>query len=109
MNPELAVALGAAVGAPSRYAVDRLLPRPWGTLSVNLLGSGLAGLVLGLAPRGATATLLLVGLLGAFTTASTLAWDVLERGVAAGGRLLLLHLLPGLALAGVGLAAGRAL
>ena len=105
MSPELAVALGAAVGAPARYLLDAAVPSPWGVVVVNLLGSLLAGVVAGAAPPGAL--VLAVGVLGSFTTASTLAWDVLtdERPV----RLLAVHVLPGLALAAAGLALGRAL
>ena len=106
MSPELAVGLGAAVGAPARYLLDAALGRqPWGILAVNLLGSLLAGLVLGVSPGGTVQTLLVVGVLGSFTTASTLAWDVLQHGP----RLLALHVVPGLGLAAVGLLVGRAL
>lgn len=83
-----AVALGALLGAPSRYlvgaAVDaRFAPqRPWGTVSVNLLGSGAAGLLAGLAASGGVdetvVALVGVGFLGAFTTASTFAVEVLD-------------------------------
>ena len=105
MSPELAVALGGAVGAPARYLLDSAVPRPWGTVVVNLLGSLLAGVVAGAAPAGQV--FLAVGLLGSFTTASTLAWDVLrdDRPV----RLLAAHVVPGLALAAFGVAVGRAL
>lgn len=105
MSPELAVALGALVGAPARYLLDAAVPRPWGIVAVNLLGSLLAGVVAGAAP--AAQVFLAVGVLGSFTTASTLAWDVLtaERP----GRLLAAHLLPGLLLAVLGFALGRAL
>ena len=105
MSPELAVAVGGAVGAPARYLLDSVVPRPYGIVLVNLLGSLLAGVVAGAAPPAQL--FLAVGLLGAFTTASTLAWDVLtsERPV----RLLGLHLLPGLALAAAGFAIGSAL
>ena len=105
MSPELAVALGAAVGAPARYLLDVAIARPWGILLVNLLGCAAAGLLAGLAPAGVVAPLVLVGFLGSFTTASTLAWDVLERGA----WLLALHVVPGLALAGAFFALGRAL
>lgn len=105
MSPELAVALGGAIGAPARYLLDRAVPSPWGTVLVNLLGSLLAGLVAGAAPPGAQ--FLAVGVLGSFTTASTLAWDVLTA--ARPVRLLACHVLPGLALAVLGFVAGRAL
>ncbi|MCW2680268.1 MAG: crcB 2 [Frankiales bacterium] len=105
MSPELAVALGGAVGAPARYLLDQAVPRPYGVVLVNLLGSLLAGVVAGAAPPAAL--FLAVGVLGSFTTASTLAWDVLDAERPA--RLLTLHLVPGLALAAVGFATGRAL
>lgn len=115
MSVALAVALGAALGAPSRYLVDvaarRLLGErlPWGTLAVNLSGSAAAGLLVGLDPGDAVRVLGVVGFLGAFTTASTLALELVELPRRAAAALLALHVLPGLALAGAGLAVGRAL
>lgn len=105
MSPELAVAVGGALGAPARYLLDRAMPRPWGIVVVNLLGSLLAGVVAGAAP--AAQVFLAVGLLGSFTTASTLAWDVLDADRP--GRLLVAHVVPGLALAALGFVVGRAL
>jgi CrcB protein len=81
----LLVALGAAVGAPARYLTDELLAGrlgrrfPWGTLAVNLLGSLLLGLLAGRAGddrSGHLVTLVGTGFCGAFTTASTFAWEV---------------------------------
>lgn len=112
------VAFGGAVGAACRYLVDiavtaRLGDRlPWGTLTVNLLGSAAFGLLTGLAtatPDGLR-TLLGVGFCGAFTTASALAWETLAlvdagrsaRAVANLG----LSVVGGLALGGAGLAIG---
>ena len=49
----LLIALGAAVGAPLRYLVDRAIQSrhessfPWGTLTVNVVGSFLLGLLVG--------------------------------------------------------------
>lgn len=105
MSPELAVAVGGALGAPARYLLDTAMPTPYGIVLVNLVGSLLAGVVAGAAPPAQV--FLAVGVLGAFTTASTVAWDVLgaDRPV----RLLALHVVPGLALAAVGFAVGRAL
>jgi fluoride exporter len=80
----LLVALGAAVGAPLRFLVDRHMvgrlllnstvrtPLPWGTFTVNILGSFVLGLLTGVTDR--TTTLLVgVGFCGAFTTYSTFA------------------------------------
>jgi len=80
----LLVALGAAVGAPLRFLVDKHMvgrwllnnttrtPLPWGTFTVNILGSFVLGLLTGVTDR--TTTLLVgVGFCGAFTTYSTFA------------------------------------
>ena len=112
----LAVALGAGAGAAARHLLDRALTRgrfPTGILVVNLLGSLLAGVLAGVAPGPRATDLLAVGLLGGFTTASTLAVDVLRLHRDGTDRLALLDLAlsvgPGLALAAGGLALGRAL
>lgn len=116
MTPALAIALGAALGAPARYLLDRAVSlragrwRPSGILVVNLLGSAAAGVLAGLVPSPSVAQLLGLGFLGSFTTASTLAWDVIsQRTPRAASLLLVLHVVPGLLLAGLGFAVGRAL
>ena len=80
----LLVAVGAAVGAPLRFLVDkhmvaRLLlgaridsPLPWGTFCVNVLGSFLLGLLSSVGNH-TIALLVGVGFCGAFTTYSTFA------------------------------------
>lgn len=86
------VALGGAAGACLRYVVDRAVQArhesvfPWGTLTVNVVGSLLLGLVAG-AAWGAvgpqTRALLGTGLCGALTTYSTFSYETLrlaERG-----------------------------
>ncbi len=116
MTAVLLVSLGAAVGAPGRWLVDRAVQRrhtglvPWGTLTVNLVGSLVLGVVLGWssAPdRGHDLALLLgTGFCGAFTTFSTFAVEsvrLLEEGrsrYAAG--YVLLSLVAGCLLAAVG-------
>lgn len=85
----LAIALGGALGAVSRYAMSQGIHAwlgkefPWGTASVNLLGSFLMGFLLvwftlkvGVAEPIRNA--LLIGFLGAFTTYSTFAADKLS-------------------------------
>ncbi len=78
----LLVAAGAAVGAPLRYLVDRFVQRrtgatfPWGTLTVNVTGSLLLGLLSG--QDRTTALLLGVGFCGAFTTYSTFGYETVR-------------------------------
>ena len=73
------------VGAVLRHLLDSAVSRrygaeiPWGIIVVNVIGSFAAGILLGattyevISPT--TAAVILVGLLGGFTTASTLAYD----------------------------------
>jgi CrcB protein len=112
----LLVGLGAGVGAACRWSVDSAFGRrrfPLGILVVNLLGSLLAGVLAGAAPGPAVASLLAVGLLGGFTTASTFAVDVLrlyQDGARREAVLdVALSVVPGLVLAAIGVAVGRAL
>jgi fluoride exporter len=79
----LAVALGGALGAISRFALAGWVYRrtslgfPWGILAVNLLGCLLLGVVVAVLPAeaGTLRGLLVVGCLGGFTTFSTFAYD----------------------------------
>lgn len=118
-----AVGAGAAVGAPLRYVVDLGVTKwagdgfPWGTLTVNLIGSGLFGLLTGLAAvdriSAGSVQLLGVGFCGAFTTVSAFAWEVVALAEESAPRRALayigLSVAFGLLLAGVGFAAGRSL
>jgi fluoride exporter len=83
----LAVAVGvaAAVGAALRYLVDQIVQHqhdqtfPWGTFVINVSGSLLLGLTIGLASHHGlptiAATVIGVGLLGGYTTWSTYLWE----------------------------------
>jgi fluoride exporter len=97
MTTALLVMLGAAVGAPCRWALDRAVQGrydgvfPWGTFTVNMLGSLALGLLLGAtsggpAPAGLVA-LAGTGFLGGFTTYSTFAFETV-RLIEDGARLL---------------------
>ena len=82
----LMVALGAALGAPARFAVDTAVTRwagerlPWGTIVVNLSGSVAFGLLAGTSAQDTNVLLLALvgtGFCGAFTTFSTFTWETL--------------------------------
>ncbi|MEU9510499.1 fluoride efflux transporter CrcB [Micromonospora sp. NPDC048170] len=115
----LLIALGAAVGAPLRYLTDRAVQArlgsafPWGTLTVNVVGSLLLGLLVGLPVGPAVSALLGTGLCGALTTYSTFGYETL-RLARRGRRFLALanalaSVAAGLAAAGAGLTLARAL
>ena len=94
----IAVAIGGALGAMARYGVSTLVfdastqRFPYATLSVNVLGSFLMGILFvlivekGLLPPEMR-SILMVGFLGAFTTFSTFSLDAL--GLWQNGHLLL--------------------
>lgn len=80
------VALGAAIGAPLRYLTDRFVSAradsrfPWGTFTVNVVGSLILGLIAGAGLAGDDAWQLVVGtgFCGALTTYSTFAWETVR-------------------------------
>lgn len=111
MTTWLLVALGAAVGAPVRYAVtqglrDRGATSHAGTLLVNLVGSLVLGMLVGADVRGGALALVGTGFCGALTTMSTLAlevWDgIFERRLPHAVAALVLHLILGLGAAWLG-------
>ncbi|MFG1779780.1 fluoride efflux transporter CrcB [Micromonospora sp. NPDC049048] len=115
----LLIALGAAVGAPLRYLTDRAVQArlggtlPWGTLTVNVAGSFLLGLLVGLPVGPAAAALLGTGFCGALTTYSTFGYETL-RLARRGRRFLVLvtvlsSVAAGLAAATAGFALAQAL
>jgi CrcB protein len=92
----LLVMLGGAVGAVTRYVVDRLLPAwdiPLATLAVNVAGSFLLGLLTGAGSTvpGPVGALLGTGFCGALTTWSTLAFQTVELGVRGPRRMAVLN------------------
>ncbi len=94
MRIPLAVAAGGAIGASARYlligGLDHWLGAgfPMGTLAANALGSFMLGVLIEVtalvwSPAPELRALLVVGVLGSFTTVSAFSLDVLalfERG-----------------------------
>lgn len=82
------VIAGAAVGAPLRYLSDRAIQSrhdtvfPWGTFTVNVLGSLILGIVTGAVSAGGASPqvqlALGTGLCGALTTYSTFSYETLR-------------------------------
>jgi fluoride exporter len=114
----LLIAFGAAVGAPLRYLTDRAVQArhdsvfPWGTLTVNVAGSFVLGLLTGLPANAAVTALVGTGFCGALTTYSTFGYETLrlarngDRFPAAAN--VVVSLLAGLGAAGVGLMLAQA-
>lgn len=102
----LLVAIGSALGGVARHAVGLFVAQrwggafPWGTLTVNVVGSfaiGVLGALVAVSQRASTADvvreLLMIGFLGGFTTFSAFSLQTLQ---------LLRDGRPGFALANVG-------
>ena len=74
----LYVIIGAAIGAPARFAIDqfihRFTNRPFGIFIVNVLGSFLLGLTFNSTTH--SHDLVAIGFAGAFTTWSTFMLDI---------------------------------
>ena len=115
----LLVALGAAIGAPLRYLTDRVVQSrhdsvfPWGTLSVNVAGSLVLGLLTGLPASGPLTAFLGTGFCGALTTYSTFSYETL-RLAQTGARFyaamnVVASIVAGLGAASVGLLLAQAL
>jgi len=85
----LTVFAGGGFGAVARYLLSGLVQRaagvdfPFGTLAVNIIGSLLIGLLIGLSERYLIITtqvrlFLAVGALGGFTTYSTFSYETIR-------------------------------
>ena len=117
------VMVGAAVGAPLRYLTDRAVQGrhgtalPWGTFTVNVIGSLALGLLTAAATTGdaspATQLVIGTGFCGALTTYSTFSWETLrlfEDGAPLlAGVNVVGSVLAGLAAAAAGFAIGHLL
>jgi len=123
LHPAILVGLGGALGTVARFLLSRAIPDaagiPLGTLLINLSGSFVLGWLLSaLAVRGADTgprmrvrLFLGTGLLGGYTTYSTLAvgsFDAIVNGsVGVGIAYALVSVVLGVACAAVGILLGR--
>ena len=122
MGAVLAVAFGGAFGSVVRYAVTLWMqswlgPSAWGTFTVNITGSLLLGVIVGLTAFRAPVQPwmrdgLTVGVMGGYTTFSTLMYQAVrqfEDGLPlAAGANVVGSVAIGIAAMLVGLAIGRA-
>jgi fluoride exporter len=114
----LLVLLGGAVGAPARYLTDLTVQRwhgtefPWGTWTVNVVGSFLLGIVAGAGPAWVV-SLVGTGFCGALTTFSTFGYETVrlneEGELSTAVWNVVASLAAGLAAAALGLALGSIL
>jgi CrcB protein len=114
----LLVFLGGTIGAPARYLLDRAVQRrhesvfPWGTLTVNLIGCLVLGVLTGAAQSLPKDLVVFAGtgICGAFTTFSTFSFEttrLLEEGsLLEAGLNALASLLLGVLAAAAGFAVG---
>ena len=117
------IAVGAAIGAPARYLTDRAAQSrhdsvfPWGTFTVNVVGSFVLGALTAAAAGGAVGSGVVAavgtGFCGALTTYSTFGYETLrlaEEGAALQAAAnVVASVLAGLAAAAIGWAAATAL
>ncbi|GAA5114037.1 fluoride efflux transporter CrcB [Haloechinothrix salitolerans] len=113
----LLIAAGGALGAVLRYLIDHAVQRrsdggfPYGTLTVNVLGSALLGLLAGLTLDGASGdavrSLVGIGLCGSLTTYSTFGYETVRLLTDGARRQAVVNvvgtILAGFAAAGAGL------
>ena len=82
MEPKMLalVGVGGAIGAVLRYLIGEWMPDgfPWGTLTVNLFGSLILGVIVGMSLSAEMGLLLGTGIMGAFTTMSAYSVDLVE-------------------------------
>jgi fluoride exporter len=115
----LLVIVGGALGAPARYLTDRLVQSrhdsgfPWGTFTVNTVGSLILGMVLGWNGSAQVTALIGTGFCGALTTYSTFGYETVQLGERRAWLFAVFNALgsiaAGLGAAGLGLALGATL
>jgi CrcB protein len=117
MSTVIWVALGGALGSAARYGLAGAVNyrwHPWGTVTINVLGALVLGLLVGIWGFRADSDMrvgVAVGLLGGFTTFSTFAVDAIhlwEHGYALEATLsIAITLIVGIGAAVAGVAIGR--
>jgi CrcB protein len=89
MEKYLLIGLGGAIGSISRYVLSRMVyysageSFPYGTLAVNIIGCFLIGLLMSVMQERLVTSpnyryLLVIGLLGGFTTFSSFSYETFE-------------------------------
>ena len=91
----IAIAIGGAIGAVSRYGIAQIVilinganAAPFATIMVNVIGLGLMGVIYGYLSTGGmlaetVRVFIMIGFLGALTTFSTFSMDIMaaiDRG-----------------------------
>jgi len=103
MDKVLYVALGGAIGSSFRYILSAIIPQVigkvflWGTLSVNIIGSLLIGILWAYFENNLSQfnlkLFLIVGILGGFTTFSSYALETINLFKTDGIRIVILYIL----------------
>jgi fluoride exporter len=107
--PLVQVAFGGAIGSMLRYLSLVMVPAPWGTMGINVLGSFLIGLMFVPAGRMGLSPLLLTGILGGFTTFSAFALDTARLWTAGQAVQAAIYVAGSVILSLIAVAAGAAL
>jgi fluoride exporter len=111
----LAIAAVGGLGALGRFLLDGLVSErvggevPAGTLAVNLSGSLVLGLVIGLALRGDGLVVVGTGLLGSYTTFSTWIFESHRLAEEGRGAIAVANLVLSVAAGVAAVALGRAI
>jgi CrcB protein len=93
----VAVLIGAALGAPARYLLDRAVQArhastfPWGTFTVNAFGSLILGALTILSTSDTVTHLVGTGFCGALTTYSTFGYETVRLAQEGASKLALLN------------------